>query len=1168
MEFVHLHVHSHYSLLDGLSKIPDLVAAAKRQGAGALALTDHGAMYGTIEFYEECKKAKIKPIIGCEIYITEGDLEERAVAHGKKNYYHLVLLVKNHQGYLNLMKITTKAHVDGYYYRPRIDHDFLKAHSQGLICLSACLRGELPSAIIDGDITKARRIIEWHREVFGDDYYLEMQHHPNLPDQIKVNQQLKELARELGLPLVVSSDSHYLSAADAEAHEALLCVQTGAKLSDKNRFSMKGEVYDLTDPKTIIEAFADVPEAVANTQKIADMCEVEIELDKIILPDFDVPPGESHKSYLKKLVEEGIGNRFGGSPSSEVKDRVKHELSIIHQMNYESYFLVVADFVKWAKHQGIVVGPGRGSGAASIVSYALGITDINPLEYDLIFERFLNPARISMPDFDIDFADDRRDEVIRYVVDKYGKDRVAQIVTFGTMAARASVRDTGRALDLSYSEVDRIAKLVPFGSSLKEALATVDELQELYNNDPKIKGLIDLAQKLEGVVRHTSVHAAGVVMADKDLTYYTPLQQASKGEISQVTQYAMGPIERLGLLKIDFLGLKNLTIIKNTLRIVRKTREQELDIAAIPMDDKATFQLLGRGETDGVFQFESEGMKRNLQDLQPTVFRDLIAMVALYRPGPMELISDFIDRKHGRKSIAYLHPQLEPILKETYGIAVYQEQVLQIARDLCGFSLGEADILRKAIGKKIRSLLLEQKKKFVEGGVKSGVDKKIARQLFEFVQPFARYGFNKAHATSYALIAYQTAYLKSHFPNEFLAAVLTSDQGDLDKVAKYIAEAERLGIKVLPPSVNESFTDFAVVKETGNIRFGLNVIKNVGRKVSDLIVEARVAPGTFESLVDFLEKVPKEALNRKVLEALSRAGALDEFGDRKELFENVDTMIEFVNLSHTSKDDSQLGIFGEEFSSALSLQLRSAQPSTEPERLAWERELLGTFVSKHPLKDITPRLKGVTREIGSLHEDMDGKQVRIGGIVAAVQRVNTKNGEPMLFVRFEDLTGSSEIIVFPKLLQTANDLFRADNILVIEGKVNVKDRVREEAGEMIIRSEVKIIAESVIQVDENYWQRLADEAGAAIGPSSTRQTVGVSSDGGHFRYYSDNLVIRLPQSFNQDRLQSLKQILEKYHGDIRVELEVFAKGKWQKLRTKTRVTRTRDLEHELTTALS
>ena len=1160
---VHLHVHSHYSLLDGLTKIPDLVSAAKAQGATALALTDHGVMYGIIEFYVECQKQGIKPILGCEVYMAKGKLEEKVTTPGRKGYYHLTLLAKNYQGYLNLLKITTKAHLDGYYYRPRIDHDFLAQHAEGLIAMSGCLAGEVPTAIVEGRLDEARQIIEWHRAVFGADYYLELMPHFNIPEQIKANAVMRELAKELNIPLVATGDAHYLTPADAEAQDVLLCVQTGALLSEENRFNMHSDVFDFKHPDVMTEAFADVPEAISNTEKIAELCNVKLDLGKIILPRFDLPAGETdQKTYLDKLVQLGIKKRFGDQPSQTVLDRITYELGIIHQMSYESYFLVVEDLINWAKDQGIVVGPGRGSGAASMVSYVLNITDLDPLEYGLFFERFLNPARISMPDFDLDFADDRREEAIKYVVSKYGEGRVAQIITFGTMASRAAVRDTGRVLGLVYTDVDRVAKLIPFGMSLDEAQNSVDELKKLYDTDPQIKRLLDLSKKLEGVARHTSTHAAGVVIGDKDLVEYTPLQRAAKGEVSLVTQYSMGPIEKLGLLKIDFLGLKNLTIMKNAIRIIRKTRGQEISTETIALDDPAVFAALGRGETVGVFQFESEGMRRNLQELQPSALGDLIAMVALYRPGPIELIPDFIDRKRGRKKIDYLHPKLEPILEPTYGIAVYQEQVLQVARDLCGFTLGEADVLRKAIGKKDEVLLMEQQMKFMKGAIDNGVDAKIAKQLFEFVKPFAKYGFNKAHAASYAVIAYWTAYLKVHFPNEFLAALLTSDQVDLDKIAKDIAEAERLNIKVLPPSVNESFTDFAVVKDTGNIRFGLNVIKNVGRKVSELIEEERQKSELYQNLTDFLARVPKEALNKKVLESLAKSGALDEFGDRKQLLNQVDQMVDFVSNLHKNHDVNQIGIFGEIATQQPIFQLKESELSTERERLAWEKELLGTYVSKHPLKEIMPKLKGHFQDIAALNSSFDNKKIKVAGIITKVQKVTTRNREPMAFMRLEDLSGSLEVIVFPNIMNHYSELLTTDKVLLVEGKVNVKDRVVEEGDDMLVQSEAKIVADTLTEITDDY---LAQLPAMPIGNGSLNQPQVTICP---FKFVGDQLLIKLPRGFNGDRLKSLKTVLEKHPGGIAVELEVFAHGQPQRIKTTTKTAQTPELEHELTSVLS
>jgi len=1150
-DFVHLHVHSHYSLLDGLSKIPDLVDKAKEQGAEALALTDHGNMYGAIEFYEECKKKGIKPIIGSEVYITSGRLTDRGTGDRReKNYYHLVLLAKNFEGYQNLMRIITKAHLEGYYYRPRIDHDYLANHASGLIALSACLRGEVPSALLQGDEEEGRRIASWYKEVFGPDYYLELERHPNMPDQKKANQAIIKLSRELNIPLVATVDSHYISAADAEAQDVLLCIQTNSTLQDENRFTMKGEIFDLTDPQLIKDYFKGVPEAIRNTKEIAAKVDLTIPMGKFVLPRFAVPSGETEKSYLKRMVEQGIAKRFAGRLNKAEQERLEYELSIIDKTGYESYFLVVADFVNWAKRQGIVVGPGRGSAASSLVSYILGITDINPLKHGLIFERFLNLERIQMPDFDIDFADDRRDEVIQYMVEKYGKDKVAQIVTFGTLASRAAVRDVGRVLGMSYSEVDRIAKMIPppiqgRHVSLERSIRDSAELRELYRSDARIKRLLDLAQKLEGTVRHASTHAAGVLLADKNLVNYTPLQYAPKGEISVVTQYSMIPLEKLGLLKIDFLGLKNLTTIKNTLRIIRKTQGVELETSKIPPDDEKTYQLLADAKTTGVFQLESDGMKRYLKELKPERFEDIVAMVALYRPGPIELIPDFIARKHGQKKIEYLHPKLEPILKETYGIAVYQEQVLKIAQELCGFTLGEADVLRKAIGKKIPRLLAEQREKFISGAMKNEVSQKVAEQLFEFVKPFAAYGFNKAHAVSYATISYWTAYLKANFPREFMAALLTSDSRDLDKTAKNIAEAKELGIEVLPPDVNESFTDFAVVKDSGNIRFGLNAIKNVGYKVSEMIVEERKENGLYVSLSDFLRRVPREVLNRKTLESLIKAGALDRFGERNALLAALPELAKFAEESKGYQDQGQTDLFGvldpESASARKEFVLPSVDAASKKERLDWEKELLGTYVSEHPLEDVLPKLKGLVREIGSLRLKDDRNRVRLAGLLTRLQKVVTKNGGSMLFADLEDLSGTVELIVFPKLLSADNTLWQRGKALIVEGRVNVKDVEREG----VHRMEIKVVADKAKSLDP-----------AAVKKLSTLKRSYNSSP-------SEQMLIRLPRGFKNSHLSQLKEILTHYPGKERVVLEIIGEKGVSRVEIPVKVKNSAELQRAL-----
>jgi len=800
-----------------------------------------------------------------------------------------------------------------------------------------------------------------------------------------------------------------------------------------------------------------------------------------------------------------------------------------------------------------VVGPGRGSAAGSLVSYLLNITSLNPLEHKLLFERFLNPERISLPDIDIDFADDRRDEVIHYIEQKYGRMNVAQIATFGTMASRAVVRDVGRALGMSYSDVDRVAKLVPPPTqgrhvSLQRALKEVSELGEAYDNDAQVRRLFDIAIKLEGTARHLSTHAAGVVIADKPLYHYTPLQYAPKGERMLITQYSMYPLEKIGLVKMDLLGLSNLTTIKNTLRILRKTKGIELNIEEVPLDDPRAFQLLSRAETTGVFQLESEGMKRYLKELQPSHFGDIVAIVALYRPGPLQFIPDYIDRKRGRKKISYLHPALEPILKETYGIAIYQEQVLEIAQKLCSFSLGEADVLRKAIGKKIRTLLIEQKKKFVEGAVRNGVARQTAERIFEFIEPFASYGFNRAHSASYAMIAYWTAYLKANFPHEFMAALLTADQNDLDRVAKNIAEAESMGIKVLPPAVNESFTDFAVVKETNHIRFGLNAIKNVGRRVSDLIVEERGARGTFKDLSDFLFRVPKEALNRKSLESLIKAGALDEFGERGRLLAALGLMVDLVSQSAPKVGEDQLAMFANiPQRGSRQIVLPQATSISDQDKLVWERELLGTYVSHHPFKDIAYRLEGKVRAIDKITSEQDGQKIRVAGIITRSQLVRTKNGEPMRFVTLEDLSGSLEVIVFPALLREEGRLWEKDQLLMVEGRVSVKDLVTSEGGRMFITPQAKIIAAK----------------GYALTKEFLRTLGGSPANNSYLERRGNHLLINLPQGVGQDQLKILREILLRYPGPLSVKLSLWVRGGRKLVPTSIQVLPGLELENEI-----
>ena len=853
MSFVHLHNHSHYSLLDGLTKLDEMINFAKEQGSPAVALTDHGSMYGAIEFYQKAKKAGIKPIIGVETYLAPNSRFDKNTREDGRGY-HLLLLAKNEIGYKNLIKLVSAAHTEGFYYKPRVDWEILEKYHEGLIASTACLAGEIPRLITGDKITEAKKRIKEYNNLFGqDNFYLELMDHPELEDMAKVNAQLLEFSKELNVPVVATNDIHYFKKEDAEAQDILLCLQNKKKITDTDRMTMIGYGdYSMRSNADMIAAFKDTPEAIANTLKIAEMCNLEIELGNIQLPYFEVPEGYDGDSYLRELCEKGILKRYPGAIEEELKpvrERLDYELSVITKMGWPAYFLIVADFVNWSRENKIVVGPGRGSAAGSIVCYLTGITSLDPLKYDLLFERFLNPERISMPDIDMDFADVRRGDVIDYVARKYGRDHVAQIITFGTMAARMAVRDVGRVLDEPYDFCDKISKSIPMFTSLDEALKTVPEVKEMYSNDPAAKRVLDYALRLEGVARHSSTHACGVLITNKPLTDYVPIQYASSSDKSIISQYSLHPVEDLGLLKMDFLGLKNLTIIESALKIIKNTRGLDIDIDKIPLDDSAAYKLFQDGETTGVFQFESSGMKRYLRELKPTVFEDIIAMVALYRPGPMEWIPDYIAGKHKTKKVAYLHPKLAPILEKTYGVAIYQEQVMQIARNLAGFTMGQADVLRKAMGKKIASLLAEQKEKFIEGCVKNGVYKELGEKVFSFIEPFAGYGFNRSHAACYAMIGYQTAYLKAHWPVEFMAALLTSDYGDSDRIAIEIEECRNMGIKIMAPDINESFGTFTAVaagtkenrpvregEKVDTIRFGLKAIKNVGEHIIESII--------------------------------------------------------------------------------------------------------------------------------------------------------------------------------------------------------------------------------------------------------------------------------------------------------------------------------------------
>ncbi len=1128
-DFIHLHVHSHYSLLDGLSKVDELVNTAKEYDMPALALTDHGVMYGAIDFYQQATKAGIKPIIGVEAYVARnGHTQKRARIDERP--YHLVLLAKDNTGYQNLVKLTTTAHLEGFYYKPRIDLELLRQHHEGLIGLSACQQGMVAQAIIAGDLSQAERTAQELESIFGKgNFYLEVQDNPSLEHQQAVNESIFTIGQKLNIPVVATNDVHYTNAEDAEYQDILLCIQTKKKQGDPDRMSYLGEDFSFRSPERMRQAFPDHPEVLENSMRIADACHLELTLGEVQLPYFEVPNGKTPDEYLRDLCLQGIAQRYPNREQDpEVMSRLEYELGVIKKTGFASYFLIVQDFVNWAKQNGIVVGPGRGSAAGSIVAYLTNITNIDPLKYDLLFERFLNPERISMPDIDLDFADARRDEVIRYVERKYGKDHVAQIITFGTMAARAAVRDAGRVLDMPYSYCDKIAKLIPMFSTIDEALEQVPEFKDLYTTDPDAQKVIQAARKLEGVARHASTHACGVVITKEPLDHYVPVQHATThGEEAIITQYDLYAVEALGLLKMDFLGLKNLTILEDTIKIIKKARGIDIDIDALPLDDKQAFKLLQRGESTGVFQLESAGMKRYLKQLKPTEFEDIIAMVALYRPGPMEFIPDFIDGKHGKKEAVYLHPKLKPILQKTYGIAVYQEQVMQIARDLAGFSLAEADVLRKAVGKKIKSLLDEQRDKLVEGMVANNIPRSTAEHIWHFIEPFARYGFNRAHAACYALIAYQTAYFKAHFPDEFMASLLTSDYGDVDRIAIEVEECERMGIRVLPPDINESFSTFTAVFDPESkqpekkIRFGLLAIKNVGVNVVRTIIKERKDNGPYKSLEDFLTRVQTKDLNKKSLESLIKSGALAPFGEANELLHNLDALLSMAKTAEQEANNNQTNLFGVlPTQHAPKLRLQSAPPAPLRQRLGWEKEFLGLYISEHPLSEYAEQLKQIAPPITEARA-VKRKQVVIAGIITSVQKKITKSNQMMLFAKVEDMSGRIETIVFPSVLQDNPGIWVEDAEVMIRGKISDKDGVPKLICDAVKPLDLERMTESEEKPDE-------------------QQDIGT-------------VYLNLPADTPKDTFTQLKEMLTQYPGQYHVHLRINTTEQPQTIVTTSRI---------------
>jgi DNA polymerase-3 subunit alpha len=1027
--------------LDGLPKIDEILDYCQKLGMDSVALTDHGAVYGAVEFYKKAKERKIKPIIGAELYqAIESRFQERPGIDDKR--YHIVLLVKNETGYKNLVKLITKSHLEGFYYKPRIDEELLAQHSEGLICLSACLQGKIPQLILAKRFEEAERTALKYQEIFGKgNFYLEIQHHPNIREQKIVNEALIEISKKNKIPLVATNDCHYLRPEDAEAQDILMLINTGADPNDPERLTMRADDFSMRPPERMIEDFKNVPEAIENTQRIVEACNFEFKLGEIKMPKFETPNGKNPEEYLEELCYEGLKKRYGEKVEQKVLDRLKYELDVIKKTGFASYFLIVQDFVNWAKSQRIVVGPGRGSVGGSLVAYVLGITEIDPLKYDLLFERFLNPERVSPPDIDIDFTDVRRDEVIDYLAQKYGRDRVAQIITFGTMAARAVVRDVGRALGYSYSYCDKIAKLIPPHSTLDEALAKVIELRELYQSDEKAQRLLDLARKLEGRARHASTHACGVVISTIPLDEICPLQHPSQDDKAIVTQYEMRSLEDLGLLKIDILGLKNLTLIEETLKKVYAIYKKEIKLDEISFEDKKTYKLFQRGETIGVFQFESEGMRKWLRKLKPSNFDDLVAMIALYRPGPMQFLQDYIDGKSKRKKIEYLHPKLKPILEKTYGVMIYQEQLMEVAKSLAGFTLGEADVLRKAVGKKIKNLLEAQKEKLIQGMIKNGISKEVAQKIWEWILPFASYGFNKSHSVAYAKIAFYTAFLKAHFPVEFMASLLSSEKADVEKVGFLIEECKRMGIEVLPPDINESFRDFSVVPGKNQIRFGLLGIKNVGENTVQAVVEERKKNGPYKSLTDFLLRIEPQNLNKKSLESMIKAGVFDRFEERNQLLFNLERILEWNKENYKMKAQGQMGLFDLWGKRKLEIKLEKTKPATKMEKLSWEKELLGLYVSAHPAEDFKKIFEKKAIPISKITKEMVGKAIKVGGIISSVKRVITRSGSAMFFTKLEDGESKIEIVFFPNVLTKKPIALKENKPIIVFGRVSEEDGV-------------------------------------------------------------------------------------------------------------------------------
>jgi len=1124
--FVHLHVHTHYSLLDGLTQIDQLVDKVKFHGMDACAITDHGAMYGAIEFYQACKKKEIKPLIGMEAYVAPKSRFEKSGRGGENDTSHLTLIAKNITGYRNLMKLSTRAFLEGFYYKPRVDHELLAELGEGIIALSGCLNGEIPKAILSNETQRVRELIKKYQSYFGKDFYFEIQHHATVPEQDIVNRGLFKLSEEFGIPLVATQDSHYLDPGDNEAQDILVCVQTGKTVDDPKRLDMRSLDVSFPAGALMEERFRDYPGACEMTGKIADSVNLELDLGKWVFPAFVPPNGLSAKEYLAKVAHEMLDAKYGGKAPDEAVSRLEYELGIISKKGYDPYFLVVADYTNWARANGII-STTRGSAAGSLVSHAIGISEVDPLFFKLPFERFLNPSRPSPPDIDMDFADNRREEVLEYVKGKYGADKVAQICTFGTMQARAAVRDVTRALGLPYAFGDRLAKLIPpgaqgFAMTIDRAIAENTELNELVTRDPDAKRVIDLAKKVEGCVRHASVHAAGVVIAPSPLTDFTPLQKEAGGGDKIITQYDMNAVEAAGTLKMDFLGIRNLSILGNAIRLVKITKNIDIKLVELPLDDKKTFEMLARGETFGVFQLSGDGMTKYLKELGPTTIFDLQAMVALYRPGPIDMIPEYIARKHNPSRIKLPDPRMKDITDQSYGVITYQDDVLLTAIKLAGYSWEEADKFRKAMGKKIPAEMAKQKEKFWKGIVANGGSEDLAGELWRLIEPFAAYGFNKAHAASYAIVAYHTAYMKAHFPAEYMTAIMTAESDDLEKVAEAVAECARMGIAVLPPDVNSSFKDFTYIDDQ-HIRFGLLAIKNIGSDTVENIIAERKSKGPFTTLEDLLLRLNLKSLNRKSVESLIKSGAMDAYGDRQAQLDAVEAMLGYARENQKAANSNQSSLFGAATLSRATIRLAEGVTTAKADRLAWEKELLGLYVSEHPWRQWEKMLAGITTPLAEALARTEGAPVTVGGVIVTVKNIQTKKNDTMAFVKLSDMTGSTEVIVFPSIYKMGSAMWAEDRPVVVTGKISSKDGVP------------KIIADRAEVVNTQTAARIRQDFGPKTGPLAAVEIKPVS--------------LSVTAKMDPATVNRLKAILEKYPGSIPVELVYMEGGRARKVRT-------------------